>query len=90
MDWQPIETAPKDGTAVIVYGGNDEANGKLQVGQGFWDSYVCMVSGTMMRWCWENGAVPCDPQPTHWMPLPKPPRARATTPHPPDTPEKGA
>lgn len=60
-DWQPIETAPKDGTLII---------GCLAP----WDYvnvvYYTKVDGTLN---WFN---PCDEvicNPTHWMPLPEPP-----------------
>jgi hypothetical protein len=57
-DWQPIETAPKDGTDILVYD-----NGVM-----FVTSWVD-VDG-WQGW-WETGRV--EPPPTHWMPLPDPP-----------------
>lgn len=69
-DWQPIETAPKDGTAFLATDGDDHSivkwdkrRGWVAMGDGFlaiasqgdtWTSYI-------------------EPLPTHWMPLPKPP-----------------
>jgi len=60
--WQPIETAPKDGS------------GFLAVVEGF--IYTCCWHRT--RLCWVDGGpaymtIASDEQPTHWMPLPAPP-----------------
>jgi len=60
MTWQPIETAPKDGTSVLVY---DE--GIIVI------SHWIGESDDMLGW-WDNGIM--DPSPTHWMPLPEPPK----------------
>ena len=74
MGWQPIETAPKDGTFVLLYGirshwQGPRANGprprKLgepSVRQGHWSSGLWQT-GDLSRW----------EAPTHWMPLPEPP-----------------
>ena len=63
-DWQPIETAPRDGGHVIVYVvlGNDLPTVTL----GKWNV-------TFQRWDigW-SGYVKGEP--THWMPLPPPPK----------------
>lgn len=63
-EWMPIETAPKDGTRVLLYRG------------GFAESmavawFSCMEFNDD---CWipMNGSV--FPEPTHWMPLPEPPK----------------
>lgn len=59
-EWQPIETAPRDGTPILAYnsmlGSYNTAylNGEFPCG--FW--------GRLGQWY---------PQPTHWMPLPPPP-----------------
>lgn len=69
MEWQPIETAPKDGTAILI-----------------WDTYVHDLSmpvvgswventdyGGEFEWeHWKSGGVLYNP--THWMPLPTPPK----------------
>lgn len=70
MEWQSIETAPKDGTHLLLYGKQDaieelgEFIGPLS---GYWDA----LDGS---WCatastWRGPFV----EATHWMPLPKPP-----------------
>jgi hypothetical protein len=66
MEWQPIETAPKDGTRVLVY---VEPFGSL-IGSNTFNLFG-RTSGD--RWycdgVWLDGSVP-----THWMPLPEPPK----------------
>lgn len=62
--WQPIETAPKDGTEILMV----QADGYLQVGE--WAAW-------MQTPCWviidsQAGGV-IEAEPTHWMPLPTPP-----------------
>lgn len=64
--WQPIETAPKDGTEILLFipaKNNDKDR----------DFVVAMNAG---RFCWENDLDQrCDfDQTTHWMPLPTPPK----------------
>lgn len=62
-EWQPIETAPKDGEAFVVY----------VPGYGVGECYWGMLSESWWfrgnRWSEEG-----DPLPTHWMPLPPPPK----------------
>lgn len=75
MTWQPIDTAPKDGSAVILYGLVGEPNfgyiaakreRKVEhvVHQGHF-SYGLWQTGTYWQWL----------DPTHWMPLPAAPEA---------------
>lgn len=76
--WQPIETAPKDGTVVLLYWraehGPDTvdyfASGeytRFGDGSGGWcgESFHASVDGYWTRLLAER--------PTHWMPLPPPP-----------------
>jgi hypothetical protein len=63
--WQPIETAPKDGTTILVCG---------HACEGY---YVADVKWVFGEWCLFD---PCDDthsypsyDHTHWMPLPAPP-----------------
>ncbi len=78
MKWQPIETAPKDGTAVLVMrndwpgsptGHATECNGH--------NTYVAEWWGGENRWVCYMDMVQdpaCPITPTHWMPLPEPPQ----------------
>lgn len=69
--WQPIETAPKDGTVIILSGTAKEANfgGDRKeysvVHQGYWSAKMWQM-GTFDQWI----------DVTHWQPLPTPPIER--------------
>lgn len=62
-EWQPIETAPKDGSDLLLF------NGQIFIGSwsetGAWFDDRRLWSDTMYGYA--------DPQPTYWMPLPQPP-----------------
>jgi hypothetical protein len=74
-EWQPIETAPKDGTEILLCRAVD-ADGHSITGKSF--GVFCQVAAW---WGTERWVVYCslihDPslhfEPTHWMPLPKAP-----------------
>lgn len=55
--WQPMETAPKDGTDVLVWCG-----GAMFI--------ACMDVG---RWFFDRTDHSVKPVPTHWMPMPEGP-----------------
>lgn len=73
-DWQPIETAPKDGTKILgtsVNGADDEHPQII--------TWLSRHDGYDLGWyvAWDH--TPCDKYgkhdlPTHWMPLPDPPK----------------
>lgn len=77
MDWQPIETAPKDGTTVFVNHGEQD-HGWLPSNRATW-------GGGKWVYQFEDGTPGGIPflQPTHWMPLHAPPSSNAdeSTPH---------
>ncbi len=64
-EWQPIATAPKDGTRILIY-----CKYGIGVRTGAWLDYgkgrmaFTLIAGR-------------DPDPTDWMPLPEPPIALA-------------
>lgn len=62
-DWQPIETAPKDGTWILIWGDRWDCE---QPDVGSWDDD---------DWRDDEGAVLAFA--THWMPLPTPPSQEA-------------
>lgn len=55
--WQAIETAPKDGTEVLLMS----------------KTYKRVGNWARLRECWSIDALPPVAAPTHWMPLPAPP-----------------
>ena len=60
MKWQPIETAPKDGTVVLAFTASEGR-------RAMWPAYYKEDSGD-----WTQVSGPFI-QPTHWMPMPEPP-----------------
>jgi hypothetical protein len=68
MDWRPIETAPKDETWVLLYfPGGDETKCKT----GFWSEGSVDWYGSESD---SHSMTDFFDQPTHWMPLPEPPK----------------
>jgi len=73
-EWQPIETAPRDGTDIILYEpATVSFPGELKTGK-WWNAWY--GDETKPGWIISN----CDEEygwyieATHWMPLPKPPK----------------
>lgn len=62
-EWQPIETAPKDGTSIIIYPGWGTPPRAIEA---HWRAGK-RHSGWHCNWTW----APRDP--TNWQPLPDPP-----------------
>jgi hypothetical protein len=71
--WQPIETAPKDETPVLIFGGIQHP----EVGSSRTITRATLANWSTSSECWD--VLDCDyysvsiENPTHWMPLPKPP-----------------
>lgn len=61
MIWQKIETAPMDGTPVLLWGSDEEG--------------ICLGYRENGSW-WNNLYEPWRFNPTHWMPLPQPPEEK--------------
>lgn len=66
-EWQPIATAPKDGTRVLIKGDC------IVVAN--WGRVTSIVGLIEHGWCIVNDAYMPEHMATHWMPLPKPPMA---------------
>ena len=77
MSWQPIETAPKDGTAVLLYGlWQGEINGiadEPTTDIGYWAGGSSDEPGNDWWRISTGDAYACWMRATHWMPLPEPP-----------------
>lgn len=68
-EWQPIETAPKDGTVVYLY--RQVGDWKVR-GHGYWEGGG-IVSGWITQGFYDPPGNLGLAHPTHWMPLPAPP-----------------
>lgn len=62
-EWQPIETAPKDGTMFVAWSKRDGMMNMVFYSQSSSET-------------WSLGGRIKNPEPTHWAPLPKPPTAQ--------------
>lgn len=61
--WLPIDTAPKDGTDILLYDGDTMV--------------ICRWNERRKEWVdsWNQTEFETDVEPvTHWMPLPEPPK----------------
>ena len=80
MDWQPIETAPRDGETpnVLLCRFEHEEDYSTSITVGFWSAIDAFGGDPREGWCdWCAGMDEDDYwkefHPTHWMPLPAPP-----------------
>lgn len=79
--WHPIETAPKDGTRLDLWCKLWRSHNDTWMYQRFtdcyWNDYKYIDNA---RAQWENMSDGWHP--THWMPLPQPPKENRCHPHP--------
>jgi hypothetical protein len=66
MEWQPIETAPKDGRLILA---------RNATGDDWSGTFVAYWSTVKNDWMYSIERVA--PELTHWMPLPEPPKTSA-------------
>jgi len=80
MTWQPIETAPKDGTEVLCW---CPSAAMVPVVMHFssaeyfereYGDAEYIEEGWHLSYSYPNGLAECTWEPTHWMPLPEPPK----------------
>lgn len=76
QDWQPIATAPKDGTAVLLSEPGELLGYEIpHYTAGYWaPSHRCAAGGF-----WQDAYRDMVVQPTHWQPLPTSPTASASS-----------
>jgi hypothetical protein len=72
MEWQPIETAPKDETDILLAAWEDDGSYWNATGSWFFDCFAFFncIGPDPVKLCFE---------PTHWMPLPLPPNVSRET-----------
>lgn len=77
--WQPIETAPTDGTEILICGGTIKADS--YEGDGWPFRGVAIVTRDDDSWRGEHEETYDNwyrHEPTHWRPLPSPPKGETT------------
>lgn len=68
MNWQPIETAPKDGKALLLYVQAPSGYGLMRIGEWEGDDEGEGVWSISPYCLWRGYEI------THWAPLPEPPK----------------
>jgi len=83
--WKPIESAPKDGTPIILRRGERVTPGQWVAAsesgeQHFWDLEGRYQGSEIVGrthdayWMSDDGGFTADEPPTHWTPIPEPPQ----------------
>lgn len=78
-EWQPIETAPKDGNEILIFGGTfSDDNDWTDTDYPFSDCAIVRWVSAFGGGSWEGKPNHSHDdyrrhKPTHWMPLPPPP-----------------
>jgi hypothetical protein len=72
-EWQPIETAPKDGSAILCFGIHDhspeDAQRGVRAGDHWWAIMLWDVWRNPPKWVLAKDGSTTWSNPTHWMPL---------------------
>jgi hypothetical protein len=72
--WQPIETAPRDGTLILLFCDHHDGDPEWRIGH--YDQAPFGKPGPFGRYVWQmqdDGGCFAEQIVTHWMPLPDPP-----------------
>lgn len=76
VQWRPIDTAPKDGTAFLAYGihtgSPSDAQRGVKAGDHWWAIILWDVWRTHNRWVFAKDGAPTWSEPTHWKALEPP------------------
>lgn len=80
FQWRPIETAPRDGTRILLYRPTAGEWGQFVFGKYENDEYAKKPKPHFRTDLERLWGVRSDreSQPTHWMPLPEPPKAEGS------------
>ena len=76
-EWQPIETAPRDSSRILVAYKN--AYGEWRIHEAWWKLPYELAPDIQCWWCFDGDVTLLDSSihdglgATHWMPLPEPP-----------------
>lgn len=80
-EWKGIDSAPKDGTEIILMKAGRVSSGswvEWSETESHYDSTGNYIGRTTVEegasWCSYDGGFCEDDEPTHWMPLPEPPK----------------
>lgn len=74
MTWQTIDTAPKDGTQVLLYLPGRSPGHRVITGFYFRSERFLNGKSTHLEEGWSAGHLrPPKPEPSHWMPIPAEP-----------------
>jgi hypothetical protein len=73
-EWAPIETAPKDGTKIIGYQPKTDDEGEIINVMEWMPRQSWHRSDFTGLWVEAHGEQYESYKPTHWMPLPEPPK----------------
>jgi hypothetical protein len=75
MNWQPIDTAPKDGTRILIH----SEDGGIRAA--WYDKNFAYIAPKKLRGGWTDDSIVSFDDfevaeffPSHWMPLPEPPK----------------
>ena len=68
-DWRPIDTAPKDGTSVLVYWTDGMTDGYASIA--FYDDGIS-GEDSIGWWSYRNSVGQEQVAPTHWLPFEPP------------------
>ena len=69
MNWQPIDTAPKDGTRIMV-----TKKGTVMISTAFWGEGTNYYKTRSMKKIFKWVGWPSHDEPTHWVPMPELPK----------------
>ena len=71
MNWQPIETAPKNGSHILAYWPDVFGVANATQSETWFGPKGSTLDDSVWQTAYEWGGHGSDP--THWMPLPEPP-----------------